>query len=126
LRKQPSDGPALYCTRTRTVSEEGSTVGLSPLFAKPPGFRNALVQSIAGANTMVMNRSAWRLVREASRRTSFISHDWWCYLIVAGAGGVVRYSPVARIGYRQHAKNLVGENNSWRARMSRLSHLMKG
>lgn len=118
--------PALYCTRTITMTEDGRVVGSSPLFPKPPSFRNAIVQSIAGANTMVLNRKAFELVREASRRTSFISHDWWCYLIVSGAGGAVRYSPEARIRYRQHVGNLVGENNSWRARMLRLGALIGG
>jgi glycosyltransferase involved in cell wall biosynthesis len=126
LEKQGDECPSLFCTRTRTITVEGKEAGFSPLFMKPPGFRNAIIQSVAGANTMVMNRAAWDLVREASRRTAFVSHDWWCYLVVTGAGGLVRYSPEARIGYRQHQGNLVGENNSWRARMSRLRHLMKG
>ena len=66
LEKQPADTPALYCTRTRTVDERGSEIGLSPLFRRRPSFRNAIVQSIAGANTMVMNKAAWLIVREAS------------------------------------------------------------
>jgi glycosyltransferase involved in cell wall biosynthesis len=119
-------GPALYCSRTRTIAVDGRDTGMSPLFAKPPSFRNAIVQSIAGANTMVMNRQAFDIVREASRRSSFVSHDWWCYLIVSGCGGTVHYDPAPRLGYRQHPGNLVGENNSWRARMSRLAHLMRG
>jgi glycosyltransferase involved in cell wall biosynthesis len=126
LSTQDAAIPALYCSRTRTITAEGKEVGYSPLFPKTPSFRNAIVQSIAGANTMVMNRAAMKVMREASRRTSFVSHDWWCYLVVTGVGGVVRYSPVARIGYRQHPGNLVGENASWSARMSRLTHLMKG
>ena len=126
LATQPADRPALYCTRTRTINEKGIAIGCSPLFKRTPSFRNAIVQSIAGANTIVMNRTAWTYVRESARRTAFISHDWWCYLVVTGVGGVVHYSPTAKIGYRQHGANLVGENSSWRARMSRLSHLVKG
>ena len=34
------------------MSETGAAEGHSPLFLKPPSFRNALVQSIAGGNTM--------------------------------------------------------------------------
>ncbi len=126
LASQPVERPALYCTRTRSIDEKGTEIGCSPLFKRVPSFRNAIVQSIAGANTIVMNKAAWTHVREAARRTSFVSHDWWCYLIVTGVGGTVHYSPRAKIGYRQHGTNLVGENHSWRARMSRLSHLMKG
>ncbi|MCT8997407.1 glycosyltransferase family 2 protein [Chelativorans intermedius] len=120
------EAPALYCSRTRIITSRGETTGLSPLFPRPPDFRNAIVQSIAGANTMVMNRAAWQVVREASRRTSFVSHDWWCYIMVSGVGGVVHYSPQPKIGYRQHDGNQIGENSSWRARMSRISHLMRG
>jgi glycosyltransferase involved in cell wall biosynthesis len=126
LKTQRADVPALFCSRTKTITAEGESAGYSPLFRKKPSFRNAIVQSIAGGNTMVMNRAARSIMLEASRRTEFVSHDWWCYLIVTGVGGVVHYSPTAKIGYRQHPSNLVGENNSWRARMFRVGYLMKG
>ncbi len=126
LHTQAPGHPALYCSRTRIVSADGETIGQSPLFPRAPSFRNAIVQSIAGGNTMVMNRAAREIVMEASRRTGFVSHDWWCYLIVSGAGGTVHYCPDPRIGYRQHDDNLVGQNNTWRARMSRLGFLIRG
>jgi len=126
LETQPPGHPALYCSRTRIISAEGETVAHSPLFRRAPSFRNALVQSIAGGNTMVMNRAAHAIVMEASRRSGFVSHDWWCYLIVSGAGGTVHYCPDSRIGYRQHEDNLVGQNNTWGARMSRLGFLIRG
>lgn len=125
LAAQPADTPALYCGRTQTLSADGNTA-MSPLFPRAPAFTNALVQSIAGANTMVMNRKAFELVREAARRTHFVSHDWWSYLIVAGAGGTVRYCAEPDVLYRQHEHNLVGANNTWRARMSRLKFLLSG
>jgi glycosyltransferase involved in cell wall biosynthesis len=126
LANQPKDKPALFCARTRTLTTNGTLTGFSPLFRREPSFRNAIVQSIAGGNTMVMNRAARAVVLEASCRSGFVSHDWWSYLIVAGVGGAVCYSPIARVGYRQHPGNLVGENNSWRARMFRLGHMLKG
>lgn len=126
LKTQSVERPALYCSRTRIIAANGAIVGQSPRFPRPPGFRNAIVQSIAGGNTMVMNRAARDLVAEASRRTDFVSHDWWCYMIVSGAGGNVYYCAQPRVGYRQHGGNLVGENNTWRARMSRLGFLMQG
>ena len=126
LKTQSVELPALYCSRTRIIAANGEIVGQSPRFPRPPGFRNAIVQSIAGGNTMVMNRAAHDLVAEASRRTDFVSHDWWCYMIVSGAGGNVYYCAQPRVGYRQHGGNLVGENNTWRARMSRLGFLMRG
>lgn len=126
LNTQTPGRPALYCSRTRIISADGETIDHSPLFPRAPSFRNAIVQSIAGGNTMVMNRAARNLLMEASRRTGFVSHDWWCYLIVSGAGGSVYYCPDPRIGYRQHDDNLVGQNNTWLARMSRLGFLIRG
>lgn len=125
LARQPADTPALYCGRTRTLTEDGETT-MSPLFPRAPTFENALVQSIAGANTMVMNRKAFELVREAAGRTHFISHDWWSYMIVAGAGGNVCYCAEPDVLYRQHDQNLVGANNTWQARMLRLKFLLSG
>lgn len=118
--------PALHCSRTRIVAEDGTPIGHSRLFARPPSFRNAIVQNIAGGNTMVMNRAAHRLIRQMSRDVSFVSHDWWCYLLVAGMGGKVLYSPEAKTSYRQHAANVVGENVSLRARFFRVRMVGKG
>lgn len=118
--------PLMFCSRTTIMTESGSKVGYSPLFRQPPSFRNALVQSIAGGNTMMMNRTARDLLAEASKKTEFVSHDWWAYLIVTAAGGTVHYDPRPLVRYRQHAANLVGANVSWRARVSRLRRLMKG
>lgn len=126
LSRQPADTPALYGSRTRIVDIEGRPVGLSPLFAEPPSFRNAIVQSIAGGNTMVMNRAAHDLMAEASRRSGFVSHDWWCYMMVTGAGGAFHYSPEPRIDYRQHVGNLVGSNDGLRARLGRTGFLLSG
>ncbi|MER8376574.1 glycosyltransferase family 2 protein [Mesorhizobium sp. M1406] len=118
--------PLMFCSRTATMTETGSLVGHSPLFARPPSFRNALVQSIAGGNTILLNAAARDLLARASVRTGFVSHDWWAYLIVTAAGGIVRYDPRPLVRYRQHAANLVGANASWRARVSRLGRLFKG
>jgi glycosyltransferase involved in cell wall biosynthesis len=118
--------PSLYCARTEYVSEDGTHLGHSPLFNRPPSFRNAIVQSMGGGNTIVMNKPALALMAESVRRTGFVSHDWWSYLMVAGAGGRVIYDPVARIAYRQHGSNLVGENTSIGARLERLGRMFRG
>ncbi|QND65742.1 glycosyltransferase family 2 protein [Mesorhizobium loti] len=126
MQAQDAKTPLMCCSRTATMTETGSLVGRSPLFARPPSFRNALVQSIAGGNTMLLNAAARDLLARASARTGFVSHDWWAYLIVTAAGGIVRYDPRPLVRYRQHAANLVGANVSWRARVSRLGRLFKG
>lgn len=126
MRSQDETRPLLFCSRTLTVSEAGESIGMSPLFRRAPSFRNALVQSLAGGNTMVLNRSAWKCLMLASRRASFVSHDWWAYQLVTGAGGAVRYYPDPLVRYRQHARNLVGANTSLAARFARLRLLAGG
>ncbi|KQV01594.1 glycosyl transferase [Mesorhizobium sp. Root102] len=126
VRAHDAKTPLMFCSRTATMTETGSLVGHSPLFARPPSFRNALVQSIAGGNTILLNAAARDLLATASARTGFVSHDWWAYLIVTAAGGIVRYDSRPLVRYRQHAANLVGANVSWRARVSRLGRLFKG
>jgi glycosyltransferase involved in cell wall biosynthesis len=126
LKSLPPGKAGVYCSRTRTIDLQGRPVGLSPLFSRPPSFRNAIVQSIAGANTMVLNQPAWALVKQACRENGFVSHDWWTYLIVTGAGGEVHYCPQPRIGYRQHAENIVGSNTGMTARLSRYRFLLRG
>ena len=117
--------PALYCSRTRLVGEEGAPMGLSPLFRRPAAFRNAIVQSIGGGNTQVMNRAAFLALSESARRTSFVTHDWWTYIIVSGVGGTVRYDPVPHIAYRQHEGNLIGHNMGLIAKARRLRMVMQ-
>lgn len=118
--------PGLFCSRTTNIDGNDRITGLSREFIRPPVFRNAIVQSIAGANTMVLNRAGFRLLRESCRRTSFVSHDWWAYMIVSGCGGRVHYAARPLVRYRQHAANLVGANNTWRARMHRIAFAMTG
>lgn len=118
--------PGLVCGRTRFVSEAGAFIGYSALFSRTPCFRNALVQSIAGGNTMVFNRHAQQLVAAAGPRVKVASHDWWMYLLVSGANGRVIYDPQPALDYRQHGNNLVGANVSLRAKCERLIQLWAG
>jgi len=45
---------------------------------------------------------------------------------VTGAGGVTRYAATPLVQYRQHEANVVGANNTWRARLMRLKALFHG
>ena len=118
--------PALYCARTRLVDSENREIGLSPLFARKPSFANALVQSIAGGNTMVFNEATRRLLADAGVTSGVVSHDWWLYLAVTGCGGRIHYDQRPTVRYRQHADNLVGANSHWRARFNRVKELFRG
>ena len=104
--------PYVYCGRTRYVTDQLQPCGMSPLFVFPRTFRNALVQSIAGGNTMVFNQSAKLLIEKAGP-LEVASHDWWVYQLITGADGEVYYDQVPQLLYRQHANALVGGNNSF-------------
>ncbi|WP_242151781.1 glycosyltransferase family 2 protein [Pseudomonas sp. ArH3a] len=126
LQTIPTDVPALYCGRTQLISELGEPIGFSPRFLLPPGFPNALVQSIAGGNTMVFNQAARDLLREAGADLVLPAHDWWAYQLVSGAGGVIHYDPEPKMLYRQHSENLIGSNSGWTARLVRLRMVFQG
>jgi glycosyltransferase involved in cell wall biosynthesis len=125
VSRQKVDVPYLYCGRTKYVNEELKTCGMSPRFVFPPSFRNALVQSIAGGNTMVFNQSA-KLLLEKVGLVDVPSHDWWLYLIISGVGGDVLYDRNPQLLYRQHEFALVGGNNSFPAKMERVWMLLQG
>lgn len=126
LQTIPNHLPALYCGRTRSVDANNQDIGFSKLFIKPPCFANALVQSIAGGNTMVFNNAARRLLLKAGPDVKVISHDWWAYMVVSGCGGRVFYDPDPKVRYRQHENNLVGDNSGWNATLVRLRMLFHG
>lgn len=126
LQSAPSNQPALFCSRTRLIDEEGRPIGLSPLFNKPTSFRNAIVQSIAGGNTMLFNRKAREILANTCTEKTIISHDWWLYMLVSGCGGHVHYSPQPLVDYRQHGTNLIGSNSSFRDRLVRIGKVFEG
>ena len=119
--------PALYSARTEIVDVTCSqTLGYSSLFSRPPSFANALIQNIGGGNTMVFNKAAKDLIIASKINALVVSHDWWCYQIVTGAGGCVVYDSEPCLKYRKHGANLAGENISWSARFLRIRGLLQG
>ncbi len=118
--------PALYCTRTELIDEADQSLGLSPLFTRPPAFANALMQNVAGGNTMVMNNAARSLLLEAGADVDVVAHDWWVYIVVSACGGCVHYDSEPSLRYRQHAENLIGANAGVSARLLRIRMLFEG
>jgi len=117
--------PALYCSRTRLIDEQGGPVGLSPLFTRPPGFANALIQNIAGGNTMVFNRAARELL-VAFGDVDVVSHDWWVYLVISACGGEIFYDSEPSLDYRQHRGNQIGSSQHLSDRWNRLFLGLRG
>lgn len=122
---QDSELPYMYCGRTNYVTENLKPRGMSPLFVFPPSFRNALVQSIAGGNTMVFNFAAKNLI-EKMGIVDVQSHDWWIYQLITGVDGKVFYDRVPYLLYRQHEFAMVGGNNSFFAKLKRIWLLLQG
>lgn len=125
LENHPNDLPVVYCGRTQYLDEQGKPLGLSPDFVRPMTFRNALLQSVAGANTMVFNQAA-KVLFEQFGLVEVPSHDWWAYLIVTGAGGHLYFDHIPQIYYRQHPGALVGENVSILSKLKRAWMLFNG
>jgi glycosyltransferase involved in cell wall biosynthesis len=127
LKTVAREVPALYCGRTLHCDEGLRPLRPSPLFTRPPSFRNALVQNIGGGNTIVLNRAAFRMLAAASTRVeAVVSHDWWMYQLVAGSGGIVIYDREPGLLYRQHDGNAVGANGTARTAAQRFLRVMQG
>ncbi|RVT80647.1 glycosyltransferase [Rhodobacteraceae bacterium CCMM004] len=127
LSAVPDDVPTLYGARTVVCDEALTPKGLSSRFTRPFGFRNALVQSMAGGNTMMLNRAGLALARAAAAEAGqIVAHDWWLYQIVSGAGGRILYDPEPVLYYRQHERNAIGANRALKARTARLRAILKG
>lgn len=117
LRDLDPERPALACGRTMLT--DGALAPLGPSRQhRHFSFRNALVQNVVAGNTIVLNPAAHALIRRAGV-VDVPYHDWWCYLLVSGAGGQIAYDPDPCMYYRQHGQNVLGENRSVRAVLRR-------
>lgn len=122
----PAGEPFVYCSRTHLIDEAGKSIGLSPLFTKLPSFRNALTQSIAGGNTMLLNGNARELLLRVGADVDTAGHDWWIYLAITALGGTIYYDPKPTVCYRVHARNAMGSNRSLGAQLLRAKMLASG
>ncbi|MDD9922447.1 MAG: glycosyltransferase family 2 protein [Boseongicola sp.] len=123
----PETGPAIYGSRTAITDVNLVSQRNSIAFARRPGFGNALVQNIAGGNTMVLNRASLDILQPASLNArNVIAHDWWCYQMVTGAGGRMIFDAEPSLFYRQHSGNEVGSNDTIRAYLTRGRQILAG
>jgi len=126
ISKLDATQPYLYCARTTYVSSDAKKIlGQSDLFLKPPSFKNAIIQSLAGGNTMAYNNCLKDVVQKYPR-ASVVSHDWWLYILNELKGGQTLYDTESTILYRQHARSLIGANTGLLAKMKRLRMLLGG
>jgi glycosyltransferase involved in cell wall biosynthesis len=125
LKTVPDNVPALYGSRTLLVDARNQHLGYSPLFTKEPSFRNALVQSIAGGNTMAFNNHLKEVIQRHPK-ADIVSHDWWLYIVNELVGGKTFYDKESTILYRQHSRSLIGANTGFVAKLKRLRMLING
>lgn len=123
----PPGVPALYCGATVITDARLRPIGRSPKLTRPASFRNALVQNIAGGNTMVGNQAALHLLKQAAEYVGPIpAHDWWAYQVISAVGGIVICDRDPMVKYRQHGGNNIGCNQGWRAKLRRIRGLIAG
>jgi glycosyltransferase involved in cell wall biosynthesis len=126
ISKHDASKPNLYCARTTYVSSDAKRIlGQSDLFLKPPSFKNAIVQSIAGGNTMAFNNPL-KTMTQKYPKADVVSHDWWLYIMNELKGGQTFYDTESTILYRQHSKSLIGANTGFLAKCRRLRLLLNG
>ena len=126
MSKLDDSKSTLYCARTTYVSSDAKRIlGESDLFLKPPSFRNAIVQSIAGGNTMAFNNRLKEVIQSFSK-ADIVSHDWWLYIVNELIGGKTFYDKESTILYRQHNRSLIGANTGFVAKVKRLRMLING
>jgi glycosyltransferase involved in cell wall biosynthesis len=99
--------PAMYCARLMVVDENLQPLVATSITQEHCKFPASLAQNIATGCTIMLNRSAARLVA-GSVRPSASMHDWWCYVLVTAAGGQVVVDESVVALYRQHGDNCIG------------------
>lgn len=122
-------GPAVYAARTTICDEALRPLAPAPAYIRPLSFRNALIQACLPGNTTVLNQAAAALLRRAAasaRTAGIISHDWWIYQLLSAAGAAMMRDRAQVVLYRQHPENVMGRNDSPRARAARLTMLVDG
>ncbi|MEP3441117.1 MAG: glycosyltransferase [Sulfitobacter sp.] len=116
---QITDTPCLYGAQNIHVDNDMTKIGSSNTGNATPHFANALVQNIVSGHSAVLSPTALELVRKAGVPEGIPYHDWWLYLLITAAGGQVVVDGRPTVLYRQHAANLMGAHNGWRATFER-------
>ncbi|MCF3973422.1 glycosyltransferase family 2 protein [Paracoccus salsus] len=123
------EGPGHYAARTIITRSDLRPAGGSRRFARPFGFRNALVQACMAGNTSVFNAQAAELLKAgvpAARLADVESHDWWAYQLTSGAGARLIHDPQPALFYRQHGRSVMGRNDTAAAMATRFGKLFAG
>lgn len=126
LARHPDDRPVLYAANTVLTDRALRPIRQIAPRGEAPGFENALVQNIVAGNTVALNPAAAALAQGAIPPGPVPYHDWWLYLLITGAGGIVAYDRGQRLWYRQHEGNVLGAHRGARAGLRRVRLMLDG
>ena len=115
----------LVGTRTFYTDQYLKITGTSKKFKKKPSLRNALVQSIAGGNTMVWTKKFHQALNLHPIYTP-ASHDWYLYQFCTYFGYKFVFIQKPSVLYRQHQNNGVGSNVGFLNTLKRIWIGLKG
>ncbi len=119
--------PKLYFSRTAYYNSDCTReIGESKKHKKAPIFKNALVQNIAGGNTIILNKKGRDILCSTLISEDYTAHDWWSYQVISGVNGEIIRSNDKTVKYRQHKENIVGLNNSFKEKINRLMYFFSG
>ncbi len=122
-------GAAIYAARTTICDENLAPISPAPAFPGPFTFPNALIQACLPGNTILANSAALAVLQAAvpaAEAAGIVSHDWWAYQLLSGIGAGIRRDRAQVLLYRQHPENVMGRNDTTRARLARFSMLFDG
>lgn len=103
--------PALYFSNCLMVDNDLKEIGL--LHKQPleisSSLSNRIINGFAHGCTMVMNKAAFKLIRNYKIEKA-LAHDYWIPLVISEFGKII-YDYESRILYRQHSNNVFGGTN---------------
>ena len=116
---------SLLGSRTFYTDKYLKVTGTSIFFKKKPSLRNALVQSIAGGNTMTRTKKFHQEL-QLHRIYNPASHDWYLYQFCTYFNYKFIYNTRPVLLYRQHENNFVGSNVGFYNIVKRIIMGLKG
>ena len=115
--------PCVWSARYAITDAALSRARPSPVWRRPPGFANAMVQNILSGHTLTLNAPALAVLRRAGVQ-DVPHHDWWVYLVMAATGAHIHVDDRIVLQYRQHGANLMGARNL--TRLARMRGILDG
>ena len=106
VRKIDSTKPTMVFSAREYVDSDNRHIGSSQRIRNLPSFNNALIENIAGGNTILLNRRAIKIVNSLDAK-DIVYYDAWIYLLLS-AFGDCKYIPRTLVRYRIHTNNSIG------------------